>query len=342
MKKYFQLQVVKDNPFRVINISLMLFFILMLGFIWHNFKLSSFASLGLFTYFYYQNMSIRVLMKRLSLIGISLSLSFMLGICSHYVSWSSPLLVGGIACISRFVLRLYAIHKPGALFFAMLSAMGATIQIPLAQLPISMAYVLFGVFLAILIACVTKCLDKRPEQSVQSLPFLQRFYRDPLVIVDAIFYGGALFLSVYISHALPFQNPYWVTLACASVLVAEHLEAAKERHIQYLLGTIIGLGVSTILSFLTLSIFQMIMLITLLYGLAQYFVICNYTVANIFINPVALLLSMLLKGSALFPLIEYRFLNIFIGSLIGLATAWIMSVGLSHYINVLKKTHPYI
>ncbi len=48
-------------------------------------------------------------------------------------------------------------------------------------------------------------------------------------------------------------------------------------------------------------------LITFLYGIAQFLVARNYAVANIFLNPMALMLSTLIRGAYLISLIEYRF-----------------------------------
>ncbi len=48
----------------------------------------------------------------------------------------------------------------------------------------------------------------------------------------------------------------------------------------------------------------------------------------------ALMLSTLIRGAYLMSLIEYRFLGIIIGSFIGLGVAWVMNVGLQHYLNV--------
>lgn len=82
---------------------------------------------------------------------------------------------------------------------------------------------------------------------------------------------------------------------------------------------------------------QTIFLITFLYGIAQFLVARNYAVANIFLNPMALMLSTLIRGAYLMSLIEYRFLGIIIGSFIGLGVAWVMNVGLQHYLNVVRK-----
>jgi len=125
-KTYFCFNKIQDNPFRIMNLMLLIFIVLWLGYINHDFLISSFSSLGIFTFFYYQNIPMKSLLKRMFLIGCGLLFAFVLGILSTYVLWLEPFAVALVAFSSRFVLRLFHISKPGGLFFAMLSAMGTS------------------------------------------------------------------------------------------------------------------------------------------------------------------------------------------------------------------------
>ncbi|WP_425268296.1 hypothetical protein, partial [Enterococcus faecium] len=51
------------------NLMLLIFIVLWLGYINHDFLISSFSSLGIFTFFYYQNIPMKYLLKRMFLIG---------------------------------------------------------------------------------------------------------------------------------------------------------------------------------------------------------------------------------------------------------------------------------
>lgn len=125
-KTYFRFNKIQNNPFRIMNLMLLIFIVLWLGYINHDFLISSFSSLGIFTFFYYQNIPMKSLLKRMFLIGCGLLFAFVLGILSTYVLWLEPFVVALVAFSSRFVLRLFHISKPGGLFFAMLSAMGTS------------------------------------------------------------------------------------------------------------------------------------------------------------------------------------------------------------------------
>lgn len=114
VKSYFTFNKIQENPFRIMNLMVLIFLVLWIGYINHNFLISSFSSLGIFTFFYYQNIPMKQLLKRLFLIGCGLLLAFTLGLLSTYVIWLEPFAVGAAAFFSRFILRLFHISKPGA------------------------------------------------------------------------------------------------------------------------------------------------------------------------------------------------------------------------------------
>ncbi|WP_246450946.1 FUSC family protein [Streptococcus zalophi] len=336
LKSLFELKPMVDNPYRVVIIGFAIFIVLMVGYMRNDFLISNFASLGLFTLFYYQNLPMPYLLRNLSIIGGSLLLVFLLGFLSSYSPWFSPLVVGIIAFISRLLTRLFNVHKPGGIFFVMVAAMGTTITIPEKKLAEIILFFFLGIMISLVGAFIIKKTEIRVEVAIPHNTFKERFFKDPLALVDAIFYSSALFMSVYLSHGLHLGNPYWVTLACASILLAENLEALKHRHLQYLAGTFVGLVGASLLLILPLSRVLLITLITVFYALAQYYVPRNYAVANIFITPMVLLLSVTNHSDLSLHLFQSRFIGVLLGSFIGFGTAWLMWLMLDHYLAVTK------
>ena len=49
-KTYFRFNKIQDNSFRIMNLMLLIFIVLWLGYINHDFLISSFSSLGIFTF----------------------------------------------------------------------------------------------------------------------------------------------------------------------------------------------------------------------------------------------------------------------------------------------------
>lgn len=257
-------------------------------------------------FFYYQNIPMKYLLKRMFLIGCGLLVAFVLGILSTYVLWLEPFAVALVAFSSRFVLRLFHISKPGGLFLRCFLPWERACSCQ--SLNYRSSHFIF--------LWVSFCPDCGSDYKITGFTawadnwkatLKERFHEEPLVIIDSVFYSAALFLSVYVSHGLNLHNPYWLTLSCASILLAENLDAMKHRQVQYLIGSMGGLCVSAFLSFVPFTQLQTIFLITFLYGIAQFLVARNYAVANIFLNPMALMLSTLIRGAYLISLIEYRF-----------------------------------
>lgn len=170
-------------------------------------------------FFYYQNIPMKYLLKRMFLIGCGLLVAFVLGILSTYVLWLEPFAVALVAFPADSCCD-YSIFLNQVACFAMLSAMGTSMRLPIAQLPIVSLY-FYGCRFALIAAVITKLLDSRPEQTIEKATLKERFHEEPLVIIDSVFYSAALFLSVYVSHGLNLHNPYWLTLSCASILLAE-------------------------------------------------------------------------------------------------------------------------
>lgn len=337
LKPYFILTAVSDNPFRPVVFMITILIVLLVGYFSNSYSVSSISSVGLFTLFYYRNISSKSLMKFLAIIGVTLLLAFVLGLISTLSPWLSPIVVGIVAFISRLLTRIYDIHKPGALFYVMVCAMGASLQLPISMIFEITCFFTFGIILSLLGGYVIKRLDKRKELSFLDKTFTEALKKDAMALVDALFYSIALFFTVYISHALELNKPYWVTMACASVLLVENLEAMKKRHVQYLLGTSVGLILSIFLLQFNIGGLFLVIMISCLYGLSQYYVVRNYAIANIFINPMTILLSTLVRETDSTSLIGLRFIGILLGSFIGLGTAWIMNQVLIHYVTTLSK-----
>lgn len=337
MQNIFRTKEIEDAQLRVITITIIAFIIMLLGYWSDNFKISSFATLGLFTLFYYRNIPMFSLVVRLAIIGLTLLLAFLLGLLSSFLPWTTAIVVAAVAFFSRVLTRLYDISKPGVLFYAMLSAMGGSTTVSVDKLPVLILFFLMGVVFSVVGGIIIKSFDSRPESPLMLKSLKRRFYNDPIVIIDGVFYSGALFISVYLSQGLKLQNPYWVTLACASILLGENLRAIRERHLQYTFGAIAGLILSSLIFYFPFNRLQIVILVTLFYALSQYFVVRNYAVANIFTNPLAILLSMIAKGGQLSSLIQNRLLGILIGGFLGLAVAYIMTVALDHYITLIQE-----
>lgn len=93
------------------------------------------------------------------------------------------------------------------------------------------------------------------------------------------------------------------------------------RNIQRVVGGIFGLLLGMFLFSLNLTIIQTIIIITILNFFVEYTMVRNYGLANLFTNPLALLLASLSSDAFVSDLVGNRFIGLVLGSVIGLIGA---------------------
>lgn len=322
----------KESPLRLIGAGLCMSSILFTGYLFHQLTISSFGSLGIFTFLYYQKLPLKQLMIRLSIVGSFLTVGNFLGMLSTHAAWMAPIVVAIVGFLRRFFFRLYGIAKPGPFFIVMVTAMGASTKIPLHRIPIMSSSLLLGVLFSLGFAFLLHLVEKEPlPASKPPKTVKERINDDPAVVIDSLLYSGFLFFAVYLSMGLQLKNPYWLVVSCASILQGDNLRAMAHRNVQRIFGTIIGLAIAAFLLNLPLSVFETLLIITALFVTVEYFVKRNYAIAQFFSTPMALMLSMLVRQQYLYSLIQFRFLGIVIGSLLGLFAGWLMSTSLEFY-----------
>jgi hypothetical protein len=322
----------QDNPVRLIGAGICMAIPLIIGYLLNNLTIGSFGSLGIFTLLYYQPLPLPQLLRRLSIVGCSLLLGTVAGMFSSHILWLIPFTISSLAFCARILFRLYEIAKPGAFFIIMVSAMGASTNIPLAKIPIMASFVLLGVLTSLVIAAGISFFEPAQQVLVRKKMSLQeRLYVDPAALLDALHYAAILFLATYISQALHLTNAYWMIVSCAAVLQGDNLRAIMHRNIQRIFGTMIGLLLSAFLLNIPFSPLQTIFLICLLYVTVEFFVKRNYGIANFFTTPMALLLSNLARHQYIISLLNYRLIGIVLGSLLGLLGAYVLTTCLKFY-----------
>lgn len=322
----------KESPFRLLGAGLCMISVLFTGYLTHQLAISSFGSLGIFTFLYYQRLPLKQLIMRLSIVGSFLTVANFLGMLSTHAAWTAPIVVAIVGFLGRFFFRLYGIAKPGPFFIVMVTAMGASTKIPLTRIPVMSGYFFIGVLFSLLVATILHFVENKPLPAIEARKTVKsRIDDDPAVVIDSLLYSGFLFFAVYLSMSLQLKNPYWLVVSCASILQADNLRAMAHRNVQRIFGTIIGLAIAAFLLYLPLSIFETLLIITVLFVTVEYFVKRNYAIAQFFTTPMALMLSMLVRQQYLYSLIQFRFLGIVLGSLLGLLAGWLMSTSLEFY-----------
>ena len=201
----------KDNPFRLVFAGLVMFSILFLGYINHQLLISSFGSLGIFTFLYYQPLPLKQLMTRLSVVGSYLFLGNLLGMLSTHIAWLIPIVVALVGFGGRFFFEVYDISKPGAFFGVMVTAMGASTSIPLAKIPFMSGCMLLGIGFSILFALVLHFTEKEISAPLAKRSLRERIYRHPEAPLDSIYYSFVLFFCCIYQRRFTFTESVLVS-----------------------------------------------------------------------------------------------------------------------------------
>ncbi|MGY0402193.1 FUSC family protein [Carnobacterium jeotgali] len=93
------------------------------------------------------------------------------------------------------------------------------------------------------------------------------------------------------------------------------------RNVQRIVGGAFGLLVGMFLFSLDLNVIQTIIVITILNFFVEYAMVRNYGLANLFTNPLALLLANLSSDAFVSDLVGNRFIGLVVGSIIGFTGA---------------------
>lgn len=139
----------KESPVRLIGAGLCMISVLFTGYLFHQLAISSYGSLGIFTFLYYQRLPLKQLMLRLSIVGTFLTAANFLGMLSTHAVWIAPIIVAVVGFLGRFFFRLYGIAKPGPFFIVMVTAMGVSANVPLAKIPVMSSYFFIGVLFSL-------------------------------------------------------------------------------------------------------------------------------------------------------------------------------------------------
>ncbi|MGX7244184.1 FUSC family protein [Enterococcus quebecensis] len=318
-------------PFRLIGAGICMAMPLFIGYFSNNLLIGSFGSLGIFTFLYYQTLPLKELLIRLGSVGAFLLFGNLIGVLSSHIPWLIPFAIAIIAFSARIIFRLYRIAKPGAFFIVMVTAMGTGTKIPLEKVPIMMSYVLLGILTSLVLAVILYFIEGKSGTPQKKISLQERLYTDPAALLDALHYATILFLATYISQSLHLTNAYWMVVSSAAVLQGDNLRAIMHRNVQRILGSMIGLLIAALLLSISFTSLEMILLICFFFVTVEYFIRRNYTIANFFTTPMALLLANLARHQYLVSLLSYRLIGIVLGSLLGLLGAFVLTTCLKFY-----------
>lgn len=131
-------------------------------------------------------------------------------------------------------------------------------------------------------------------------------------------YAGAALVAGVLGLASGLPFPYWAQIAAVVPLSAPRRSAQVERGLHRVVGSTLGIVTTGFLLSFPAEAWQLVVWVVILQFLAELYVLRNYSLALLFITPLALLMVQLANPQPVGPMLQARVLETAIGVVVGL------------------------
>lgn len=241
---------------------------------------------------------------------------------THASEWTVVVAATLVAGIGAWLAAVLSLRPGGSLFFvfAMTAIAGVSNPAPAGQaLSVAGATALFCVVLGLLGAQLSQRI--RPDELMPPPP--HGLTRQQLTWHVLRHFVAALLAGV-LGVLSGFGHSYWAMVAALAPMTGATRRLQLERGVHRIVGTLGGIGVSVFLLAFTFSSWFKVLLVVLMQFLAEMFVARNYSIALLFVTPLALLMTQLAATSDPWTLVTSRTVETVIGALAGLVVAWLL------------------
>lgn len=285
---------------------------------------SLFASFGAFTSIYGRYAPTRIRLRHQALIGVMLTLCVALGavVAQLAVNWTDTthavvtVLAGSlVAAVTATVIMVRDLKPSGAVFtvFAATAVASAPVTAsPWTALAIAAGSASWCILLSWLSRWTGEAntgIDVPSPPSFPRVEKIRQFSR----------YGTAALLGGTVASLTGIASPYWAQVAAVVPLSAPRHRQQVERGLHRIVGTVLGVGVAAFLLSFPSQPWQIVVWVVVMQFLAELFVLRNYSLALVFITPLALLMVFLAHPQPVGTLLGARIAETVIGSAVGIA-----------------------
>ncbi|MBN9887933.1 FUSC family protein [Salipiger abyssi] len=178
--------------------------------------------------------------------------------------------------------------------------------------------------LAWLICLITERFRDRPGPERRFPAEPARPLRHRLVAAARIVVGAAI--ALFVSHVAGADHPVWAAMGALAVMQGPHLHINLHRALQRMAGTVLGATLAWVILSQDPSAWTVIAVLFLLQFVTELVIGSNYALGQIFVTPMALLMTQLAaphaSGAAMAP---ERVLDTLLGASVGIAIAVLLS-----------------
>jgi hypothetical protein len=257
--------------------------------------------------------------------SFGLMISFAVGSLFSFNPYMAPLVLGLYAFVVHTALYyLKMTRPPGNFFFIMIASVAICMPFKLEAIPQNIGFVGIGTMTSFALGLIYSLLTIKKNTPEREVVTVEK--NKYINLVESATFGFMVGLALLIANLLKLENPYWAPTSCAAVMQGMSTQHIWQRSIQRIVGTFIGLGITWVILLLQPSLLLLCLGVIGLQLIVEFLVVRNYGIAVIFITVLTIFLAESGRSLTVDPttLIIARFIDIFIGSLIGAIGGWVL------------------
>ena len=303
-----------------------------------------YSVLGAFSYAFFSENSLKRNIRNIGLHGILLLIGYNYGLLINFVPYTLPFSIALLFSTCYLFSEIFSIKSPKYFYVILLFTVGlkGVGNFHVLNVLVTNIYIIFGVLFSIISAAFVyfiyklykvECKD-HIDYRFNTLSFgdkiYYRIYHKPRLLIISLHGAITFFIVGYLVVVWGINDSVWMIISCAAVISAEEIFLIQKRFKERILGSIIGIILGYFILTLNLPIEINLILLLVMNTLFEFFLKKNYLVANMFTNPLVLILSKLITEDSIFFITIHRLLFLVMGAFVGYFSMLIFYYCLDH------------
>ncbi len=251
------------------------------------------ASLGALAVLYAGGLPPRRRAVRVAGVGIGLVAAMAAGTLAAGSRVGTVAVIALVAALAVLLSRRHSVPPPGALMPVLVCATATQIPLQSAPLATRIGLVALGAAIAWAVAMADVPFRRRTSAFPTSRPPTPPW---PQILRAAARGALGTGAAALLALTLGLPRPDWAAVACAAVLLHDASRATLRRAGHRAAGTAAGIGVAGLVLAVAPGALALVVLVVVLQFVVELVVARNYTLAVVFITPLALLQGALATG----------------------------------------------
>ncbi|MFP8866699.1 FUSC family protein [Enterococcus faecalis] len=290
-----------------------------------------YSVLGAFSYTFFSAGGLKINVRNIFIHGFLLLVGYNYGLFIHYFPDVLPFSLALLFSTCYLFSEVYLIKNPKYFYVILLFAVGlkGLGKFNMKNILATNLYVLFGIIFSIisviLIFFIYRSslgknnynIDHRFNAlSLTDKIYYRIFYKPKLLIVSL--HGAFTFFIIgYLVVVLGIDDSVWIIISCTAIISAEEIFLIRKKFKERILGSLIGILLGYLVLIVNLPLEVNLVLLLIMNALFEFFLKKNYLIANIFTNPLVLILAQLVTQEAIFIITIHRLFYLVLGAIVG-------------------------